>query len=93
MLSEVLGVQPKVYRAYQKEMCYITLPTKEAEDSVRQRIEQGLSSLRLTQSPTRNEDGHEVEGKRWECLLMKYDDHLHGRREAYRAKMMLHGRW
>ena len=65
----------KVYRAYQKELCYITCASKDGEDRINERLESGDSTL---------EQGYEV---------LKYKNHLHCKREAVRAKMMLHGQF
>ncbi len=40
-LSAQLGHQVKVYRAYQKEICYITFLSKSAEEIIQKKIETG----------------------------------------------------
>lgn len=63
-----------MYRAYKKDLCYITFMQAEDEEKLTQLIDQGINGL----------GGFKVQ---------KYEDHRCSKQEAYRAKMMLHGRF
>lgn len=92
MLAEALGHQVKVYRAFRKNLVYISLPTQEAEDALSDRIAQGQSLINLIELPNAaTSDEAQQQLKQWECKLNKYDDFVHSKREAYKAKMTLSG--
>ena len=78
-LSHVLGFEVKVYRAFQKEMCFLTSIMPENDQKLAQKVNQ-LINLRPDQEL--------VEAK---CKLVHYDAHIHGKKEAIRARLGLSG--
>jgi hypothetical protein len=73
-IAAQLGIQVKIYRAFKKEIAYLTVVNGNDEAELTKKLEENKNLISL-------ENGQS---------LVPYQNYMHDKKDAYRAKMKLH---